>query len=367
MKSSNSLSSSQASKLLEAAQAGKIRELDPEQKIRIRDRLKAEIRLRDLRNAADGLTMDLQSFFRRAWSIIEPETLLIWSWHYEYLCSWLTLISSGEFKKRYPEKLGIIINVPPRSGKSALSTIIWPVWTWLEHPERRFLCGSYSLELAIDHANKRRFIVKSQWFQECFGNRFAPTTDKTDDFRNNKTGYFICTSPDSAGTGFGGDICIGDDLLNAQDAYSEAKRKSTNRWLDDTFRRRLNNPAAGAFVHISQRLNEEDPTGHLLEKNPGEWIHLKIKREAEEDERYEFPDGRVVERKKGDILQPERCPAHVLRSMKLIARTWAGQEQQEPTPTGGAILNPNWLRGYQASTALPTFYQVIISVDCAFK
>jgi hypothetical protein len=40
---------------------------------------------------------------------------------YKYLCEWLELISSGQFKKDYPEKLGLIINVPPRSGKPASS------------------------------------------------------------------------------------------------------------------------------------------------------------------------------------------------------------------------------------------------------
>ena len=45
--------------------------------------------------------------------MVEPDTPLAWGWHYEYLCEWLTMISSGEFKERYPEKLGSIINVPP--------------------------------------------------------------------------------------------------------------------------------------------------------------------------------------------------------------------------------------------------------------
>ena len=64
------------------------------------------------------LESDLTAFFRAAWVVIEPETPLIWSFHYDWLCEWLTLISSGEFKKLNPDKLGVIVNVPPRSGKS---------------------------------------------------------------------------------------------------------------------------------------------------------------------------------------------------------------------------------------------------------
>jgi hypothetical protein len=153
----------------------------------------------------------------------------------------------------------------------------------------------------------------STWFHERFGNRFELTMDKTDDLRNDRTGYFIATSIEGSGTGFGGDICVGDDLLSAQEARSKTIRDATNHWLDDTFRRRLNNPTTGVFVHVSQRLADDDPTGHLLEKNPSEWIHVKIKREAEDDEVYVFPlSGRIHKRAKGDVLQPERCPPHVL-------------------------------------------------------
>jgi predicted phage terminase large subunit-like protein len=208
----------------------------------------------------------------------------------------------------------------------------------------------------------------STWFQERFGNRFELTMDKTDDLRNDRTGYFIATSIEGSGTGFGGDICVGDDLLSAQEARSKTIRDATNHWLDDTFRRRLNNPTTGVFVHVSQRLADDDPTGHLLEKNPSEWIHVKIKREAEDDEVYVFPlSGRIHKRPKGDILQPERCPPHVLSSLKAHSREWAGQEQQEPAPSGGIVFNPNWWNYYNARTPLPSFNSVVLSVDCAFK
>ncbi len=91
-------------------------------------------------------------------------------------------------------------------------------------------------------------------------------------------------------TGLGADICIGDDLLNQDDAFSEAARTATARWIDGTWSTKLNSPAEGVFVHVSQRLAEDDPTGHLLEQQPGRWIHLKIPLECEEETTYEFPE-----------------------------------------------------------------------------
>src|SRR5260370_9771505 len=114
------------------------------------------------------LESSLSSFFRAAWNVIEPETELCWSWHYEYIAEFLQLISSGQFKQLYPDKLGLIVNVPPRTAKSSLITVAWPVWTWLHFPAKRFLCASYAEKLAGDHSIKRRNLITAPCFQEHF-------------------------------------------------------------------------------------------------------------------------------------------------------------------------------------------------------
>jgi len=316
------------------------------------------------------LENSLADFFREAWRVLEPETSLSWSWHFEYLSEWLMMISSGEFKHRYPEKLGIIFNCPPRGGKSSLVTITWPVWDWINHPTRRFLCASYSGPLANDHNIKRQRLVDSGWFQSRWGTRFHWGVRKqVEHCENNRTGAFVATSVDGRSTGFGGDFDIGDDLLKATDAYSEPARETTNAWIDSSFTtQRLNNPVTGAFVHISQRLADSDPTGHLLERYPNKFVHIVIKREAEEDEVYEFPiSARVYHRPKGDVLDAERCPPQVLAELKRNSREWAGQQQQQPAPSSGIIFQPDWWHYYRSSDRLPNFDQVAISVDCAFK
>jgi predicted phage terminase large subunit-like protein len=316
----------------------------------------------------DRLKNDFSFFVREAWPIIEPKEKLAWSWHYDYICEWLNFVSSGDFKLEYPEKEGIIINVPPRTGKSIFITICWPVWTWLKHPERRFLCASYSGKLAMDHHAKRRFLIHSEWFRSRFGDCFEILKDQADDFRNDRTGYFIAASVGGSGTGFGGDICIGDDLLSAKEAHSKAMRETTNNWLDSTFSTRLNNRVTGCYVYISQRLADDDPTGYLISKYPDRYIHLVVEREALTDQTYSFPvSGQLYNRTKGDILQPTRCPPIVLEGLKKKSREWAGQEQQQPAPEGGVIFQSDWWRFYELNDPLPSFDVVILSVDCAFK
>jgi hypothetical protein len=114
--------------------------------------------------------------------------------------------------------------------------------------------------------------------------------NRINDFGNDKMGLMVGTSVGGTVTGLGGDVCIGDDLLSQDDAFSEAAKAATNRWIDGTFSTKLNNPSSGCFVHVSQRLAEDDPSGYLLEQGANRWIHIKVPLLCVEDEEvYEFP------------------------------------------------------------------------------
>jgi hypothetical protein len=180
-----------------------------------------------LRENAD-LENNFAAFFRAAWPILEPKTPLVWSWIYDLLCEWLTLVSTGEFKQRFPDLLGLIINFPFRSGKSTL-IICWLVWTWIRFPHMRFLCASYSASLSSEHNLKKRNLIFSRQFQERFADRFAISGDrnKIDDFANDKMGSMTATSVGGTVTGFGGDILVADDLLSQDSAYSAAEITAT--------------------------------------------------------------------------------------------------------------------------------------------
>ena len=69
---------------------------------------------------ADRLAGDLASFAKKAWTLLNPTRPLIWSWHYDYLCEMLTLVKQRRL-------LRLIINIPPRTLKSTLVTVVYPV------------------------------------------------------------------------------------------------------------------------------------------------------------------------------------------------------------------------------------------------
>ena len=326
------------------------------------------------------LESDFAAFFRAAWPVLEPKTPLVWSWIYDLLCEWLTLVSTGEFKKRYPDLLGLIINFPFRSGKSTL-IICWLVWTWIRFPHMRFLCASYSASLSSEHNLKRRNLILSRWFQERFGDRFSIVGDRNriDDFANDKMGSMTATSVGGSVTGYGADILAGDDLNSQDDAYSPAQILFTNRWDRSNWATRANNPAESVFVYLSQRIHEDDVSGHLLSEQKGRFLHLRLPLQAEEDGEFIGPiSGKVYKRKAGDVLFPERFTPSVVEGLKAHARVWSGQCQQLPTSEQGAIIKSSWWRFYtrpgdpriEGCVVLPDpdeFDESAISCDMSFK
>lgn len=324
------------------------------------------------------LQESLADFFRAAWEVLEPGRPLAWSWHYDLICEYLSLIRAGKFHEHFPEAAGLIVNVPPRTAKSKLITVCYPVWCWLKDPARRFLCASYSGGLAHDHSILRRDLIRSKWFQDRWADLFDFKQDvnQADHYANDKTGEMIAVSVGGTAMGQGGDDLIVDDPINPEQAASDADRGRANRWIDETLKGRLNNPAAGLIILVMQRLHELDPTGKLLAEGAQHWIHVNVPLECEHATVYTFPStGTEFERPAGDILQPERFPNRIVNRLKTQRLVFAGQYQQRPAPLEGNMIRRTDVRYYggkdhdgKEDPELPdTFDFVIVSTDCPFK
>ncbi len=308
--------------------------------------------------------------------MLEPGRTLTWSWHYDEMAEYLWLARESLLRQQFPDVAGIIWNVPPRTAKSTFLTICYPVWTWTKYPDRRFLCTSFNAGLSSDHSVKRRDLMASEWFQRRWGHVFAFKADQNlkTQYANDKTGEMISTSV-SGMTGKGGDTVIIDDPVDPEKAASDTERQTANERIDDTAQTRINDPSAGLIMMVMQRVHEMDPTGHLLKQDPARWIQVKVQLEATEDKRVVFPkSGRVVERRSGDVLMPERYPARVLAALKIRRLVYAGQYQQEPAPLEGNMVRRSEIQYYggefdgKADRQLPKeFDRVLITVDAAFK
>jgi predicted phage terminase large subunit-like protein len=323
------------------------------------------------------LENDLSAFIRAAWDVINPGRKFIWSWHYDLISEYLTLIKQRKLRR-------LILNVPPRSAKTTFATVCFPVWCWTTNPSTEFLCASHSSDLSTDHSIQRRNLIASPWYQALWGDKIQLASDRnlSTQFHNTQSGKMIATSTSAGAEGKGGDIAILDDPMSSEQSLSDLERFTRNRWVDNTLRQRLNNPNTAAIILIMQRLHELDTTGHVLLKDPGEWKHLTIRLVAEEDETWVFPiSGKVVKRKKGEVLQPARFTPEVVVEKERNRLTFAGQYQQRPAPVEGNMIRRSEVRYYggvdpltgEADEPLPRASEgehwdmKLISADCAFK
>lgn len=331
----------------------------------------------------------LYEFFKAAWAVLEPTKPLKDSWHYEYLCEYLELAYSGELKKRNPQLQGLIINIPPRTAKSNLVTVIFAVWCWIKNPGMRMFMCSYSQDLSEAHSVKRRDLIQSDWFQGFWGSKFKLRKDRNrlDLFGNDHMGDMLASSVGGSLTGRGGNMGIIDDPLKGEEgaAPTPAKRLEAIRWFDDTFMRRYDDPGTSFSIIVMQRLHQEDLTGYLLgenemskevrEEKAKHWLHVCLPLVAEEDKEFVYPkSGKVHLRLKDDVLQPDRFPPEYVEALQKTQRIYTGQYQQRPSPKEGTLYNPNWWMYYDgngtqevAYKVLPTLFLQGISVDAAFK
>jgi predicted phage terminase large subunit-like protein len=140
-----------------------------------------------------------------------------------------------------------------------------------------------------------------------------------------------------------------DDPHSAQEALSDARRKSAVNWWDNTMATRMVDPETAVKVIIMQRLHELDLSGHLLARDLG-YEHLCLPAEYEGVNRCFTSLGFVDPRKEMDEpLHPGRFNAGQLRELKAeldLPYTIAGQLQQRPAPLEGGMVKWEWFRRY---------------------
>src|SRR6478609_370877 len=315
--------------------------------------------------------ISLQAFVREGWSLLEPVSTLSWNWHLDLICDYLTQIRDGKFRILHPELEGIIFNVPPRTMKSLLITVFFPIWVWTTAPSRRFMFASYSEKLSTQHSILRRSLIESEWYKREWGGKFSISRDQNvkSHYENSARGAMFSTGMQSTATGMGGDILIFDDPLNPEQAISQVEREAVNLHFDTTFRSRINDPATGVKIIIMQRLHELDLTGHVLARESSRWKHISLPAVAEKDEGpWRLSDGTHLPARKGrGPLRSWPFSQIVLDSQGVRMGSWAfnGQYQQRPAPLDGGIIKRQWVRFYRQ---LPEKFEFMVqSWDCTFS
>lgn len=289
------------------------------------------------------LSRDFHKFVLGSWHLIEPAKAFVDNWHLKVICDHMQSVAEGKIKK-------LLINIPPRTSKSTIVSILFPAWLWTRLPGMKILLASYSHSLVENLSRRRRdFILRSEWYMKRWGHlfEFSDTQARKTEYENSKTGAMKAVSVGATVTGFGGDILLWDDILNPEQAASDVERQNCIDWLKATWTSRANDPNTPQ-IGVMQRLHEMDPTGYYLKQSG--WEHLRIPMEFDPEDvtpktSLGYTDPRSI---KGELLDPVRFPQYRIDEMKkdMGSYIWAGQYQQSPAPAEGGLIKKAWIRSY---------------------
>lgn len=311
----------------------------------------------DARLHAAVLRTDFPAFHQKVFKTLKPGTTFIPNWHHEHLAYKFEQVREGSLKR-------LIVNVPPRSGKSIMSSVAFPMFVMGHDPSAEFLAISHTDKLARDFSIYRRTISQQDWYRDLFPD-LEWTARRTMDLTTNRGGRIFATGTGGAVLGKGANYILIDDPLDGSAAYSEVERRKFSEFYDNTLSSRLNNKTTGAIVLIMQRLHEDDATGHLLSKE--DFDVVSIPAIAPEAQAYVLSDtpGDIYRRRKGEVLDPTREPLQVLDTMRHVqgAMHFQAQYQQQPVPASGNAIKREWLRYYDEAPA--AFDRKIVSWDTA--
>lgn len=305
------------------------------------------------------LREDLYAFLERSFLELEPGTAFSPNWHYQHLCHKLMQVSRGEVKR-------LIINVPPRSGKSLLASVAWPMFVMGYDPTRRLMCVSHTEALAREFSINRRTLAQSSWYRRLFPEMQLNSPRPRDlELRTTQHGYVYAAGVGGAVLGRGADLIIVDDPIKALAALSKAERRRVAEFYDNTLVTRLNDKIHGAIVIVMQRLHEEDLVGHVLER--GQWEVVTLPAIARQESAYPLSStpGHTHVRRAGEVLHGAREPLDKLEETRRAqgSLTFEAQYQQQPTPAGGLVIRRDWLRWYDEPPE--QFDRIVVSWDTA--
>lgn len=251
----------------------------------------------------------------------------------------------------------IIINAPPRHGKSEAISHWLPVWYLHYRPQDSIILASYGDRYAETWGRKVRDTIEEhcrKWVT-IRGDR-----NSASDWLTTKGGGMRCAGAGGSLTGRGGHLLVIDDPHKDWiEATSETTLERIIDWYYSVFYTRAE-PGA-SIVIIQTRWTPNDLTGHLLGAKTEPWDLIKLPALAEVDD----PLGRAVD----DALCPQRYPEDELRRMRSVhaargSRTFEGMYQQRPSPPGGNMVKRSMV-GYWHE--LPDDLHSWIQVwDCTF-
>jgi hypothetical protein len=114
---------------------------------------------RDIRNAI--FRNDFHAFALKAFGVLNSGSMIDNNWHLE-------AISLALDRVRMRKVTRLIINAPPRSLKSFFASVVLPAFALGRDATRKYICASYSQDLASNMSSEFRRLIESDFYRSLF-------------------------------------------------------------------------------------------------------------------------------------------------------------------------------------------------------
>ena len=303
------------------------------------------------------LQTDFLSFAHQALADLD-DTLLNNDRYIELYATRLIEFADGSIRR-------LLINMPPRHGKSKLGSICAAAWILAHDPSTKIMIVTYSKELAEMISRAIRAIVQSSWFKGVFPTRVAPGHARSNNFATTLGGQVYATSFEGSITGFGADVIIIDDPHDIADAQNPEQMHRTIEKFYSIVVSRLNNPRKGRIMVVAHRIHEDDLSADLL-RSGDSWTHLALPLIAPAHRTYDTAYG-PWDRKKGELLRADdEDLATIERRRKLCVNPpFDLVYQQGAEGSAAGVLKRRHFRSYRGEEIenLPRFISIDPGVD----
>lgn len=251
---------------------------------------------------------------------------------------------------RLPQEKRVIINAPPRIGKTELVKH-YIAWRFLNDPSSSVIYCSYDEKLV---ARKNREIKDLLiWLGEHFDIpelKPLPQVNGKTEWVNRANGTIIARGTNNALTGSGcSTLLVCDDPNKPADRMSATLLNRRNVVFKSTIRNRINTPDVPILI-IQQRVASNDLTGWLMTDLNEKWIQ------------YKFP----ALKENGESVCPERLPVEEIEKYKSDPFTYNAQYLQVPLDDVGKLFPKDKIK-FSLSRPPASAMRLIISVDAAGK
>jgi predicted phage terminase large subunit-like protein len=224
----------------------------------------------------------------------------------------------------------IIVEVPPRHGKSELISVHTPIW-FLEHfPWASILLTTYAADLATGFGRR----VRDAFVQDGGGflkTRIRDDVQRIDHFLTTEGGGMGSVGIGGPITGRGAHLLLVDDYIkNWSEASSDLVLQAIWDWFITTAYTRLE--PNGSCVILATRWVLNDLIGRLIEADSSHfWKVIRMPAIAEEG-----PEPDLLNRQPGEALWPARYPIDKLLQIRSILGQFmfSAMFQQDPKPVG---------------------------------